>query len=231
MSIKDNLDIIHKRMAKALAKSAEPERALELLVVSKQRSLEEIQLVYDAGARLFGENRVQELTLKLDSSWPEDLAWHYIGPLQTNKVRHIVGEVELIHSLDRERLAKEISKRAQNHGIDVRALLQVNMAAEEQKQGFAPEDVLPFLESMESFPGLFVDGLMFMAPNTEDKEEVRPYFRQMKELFDTIAESSLPQVRMQHLSMGMSGDYPIAIEEGATIVRIGSAVFIDAERK
>lgn len=227
MSIADNLKRLYAQIDAAKAKSEEPNRSIDLVAVSKQHSPDKIREAYTAGVRLFGENRVQELVDKAEELHETELSWHFIGHLQTNKVRQIVRGVDLIHSLDRPSLAKELNKRALQHERTINALVQVNMAGETQKFGMDPEDVLSFLESMEKYPALQVQGLMFMAPNAENKEEVRPYFRKTKELFDTIAERSLPQVRMTHLSMGMSGDFHIAIEEGATMIRIGTAVFQD----
>lgn len=229
MAIADNLHQIQNNILAAKAKSSDPTRSIDLVVVSKTQPVAKIQEAYRAGARLFGENRVQEVVDKTGLIREPGLSWHFIGHLQTNKVRHILDQVSLIHSLDRVSLAKELNKRALSQERTIDALLQVNMAGEVQKHGMAPEDVLPFLESLGDYPALRVRGLMFMAPNAENKEEVRPYFRQMKALFDTIRQRALPQVDMTHLSMGMSGDYPIALEEGATMIRIGTAVFKDSE--
>lgn len=228
MSIAENLKRIGAQIELAKGKSQNPSRRVDLVAVSKTHSPEEILLAQQAGAKAFGENRVQELADKMDKLADHDLSWHFIGHLQTNKVRQIIKGVALVHSLDRPSLAKELNKRAQQEDRILPALVQVNMAGEAQKHGMAPADVIPFLEGIDAFPALRVEGLMFMAPNAENKEEVRPYFRQMKDLFDTIAERSLPQVSMTHLSMGMSGDFHIAIEEGATMVRIGRAVFQDS---
>lgn len=225
MSIQKNLLVIEERIQKARKKSPRPDEPVTLLAVSKYHTLEEIQEAIQAGHHLFGENRVQELLPKREAFNCEEATFHLIGPLQTNKVRQVIDKVAMIESLDRVKVAEEIEKRAAQHNLHIPCLLQVNMAGEEQKSGMAPEDVLPFLETIRSYPHIDLQGLMFIAPNTVNKEEVRPYFKKMYQLYQTIAAQDLPGVTMRWLSMGMSGDYEIAIEEGANMVRIGSGIF------
>ena len=155
----------------------------------------------------------------------ENITWHVIGHLQTNKVRQIIDEVSMIHSLDRLSLAEEIEKRASAREKVIEVLIQVNIADEEQKFGMSKEEVPVFLEKMQDFPHLKVMGLMLIAPNYENKEDVRPIFKEMYTLFSEMKEKKLSHVEMKYLSMGMSGDYRIAVEEGANMVRIGSAIF------
>lgn len=225
MSIANQLAAIDARIQEARKKSPRPEEPVTLVAVSKYHSLEEMREAIAAGHHLFGENRVQELLPKRESLRPEEATFHLIGPLQTNKVRQVIDQVAMIESLDREKLAIELEKRASKLDLRIPCLLQVNMAGETQKSGMAPEEVLPFLQTMPTYPHIDLQGLMFIAPNLADKEDVRPYFRQMYALFQDIAAKELPGVTMRWLSMGMSGDYEIAIEEGANMVRIGSGIF------
>ncbi|MBS5916237.1 MAG: YggS family pyridoxal phosphate-dependent enzyme [Clostridiales bacterium] len=225
MSIQENIARIQAKIEAARAKSPHPDSPVTLVAVSKFHSVDEIREAQAAGARVFGENRIQELLPKLDALEDEQVPFHVIGHLQTNKVRQIVGRVAMIQSLDSERLAQEIEKRAAAKGVTVSVLVQVNMAGEEQKYGMPPEEVKAFLERFIDFPHLRCEGLMFIAPNLEDKNELRPYFRGLYEMFKEYQTLEIPNVSMTHLSMGMSGDYDVAIEEGATMVRIGSAIF------
>lgn len=225
MSIQENIARIQAKIETARAKSPHPDLPVTLVAVSKFHSVDEIREAQAAGARVFGENRIQELLPKLDALEDEQVPFHVIGHLQTNKVRQIVGRVAMIQSLDSERLAQEIEKRAAAKDVTVSVLVQVNMAGEEQKYGMPPEEVKAFLERFADFPHLRCEGLMFIAPNLEDKNELRPYFKGLHEMFKEYQTLEIPNVSMTHLSMGMSGDYDVAIEEGATMVRIGSAIF------
>lgn len=229
MSIENNLNNIHTKIEEAKKRSDQPNRDVQLVVVSKNHSLEEIDRVHHSGIRIFGENRVQELLDKIEGNSHSDIEWHLIGHLQSNKVRQIIAHVTLIHSLDSLSLAKEIEKRAAKDSRQVQALLQVNMAQEAQKYGMPEEEVQPFLDNLHQFPHLMIKGLMFIAPNAADKEDVRPYFKRMKKLFDALKELNHPQVEMRWLSMGMSHDFVEAIEEGSNMVRIGSAVFTEGD--
>jgi pyridoxal phosphate enzyme (YggS family) len=185
---------------------------VKLVAVTKNVPVEDISLVYELGCRDFGENRVQDALPKIEEL-PPDIRWHFIGTLQKNKVKKVVGNFALIHSVDSVELAQEISKQ----GIDTSILLQVNTSGEESKQGFTEDEFRRDLAMIQKMPYIQVKGLMTMAPLTEDVDQIRMCFRRLRELRDELG--------LKELSMGMSHDYKIAIEEGATIVRIGSAIF------
>lgn len=198
---------------------------IQLVAVSKTYPPEAIMQLYQLGQRSFGENRVQELLTKR-SLLPDDIHWHLIGHLQTNKVKQVAPFVHLIHGVDSMRLAREINKEAARCQRTIPILLQVHIALEETKFGFAPAELMNALPELSALPDVELWGLMGMATFTEDTQRVRTEFRSLKTLFDTIGNTygeKLPSFR--HLSMGMSSDYPVAIEEGATIVRVGSLLF------
>ena len=224
MSIQENINKILQNIeeAKILAPFPEP---VTLVAVTKFQDVEKLRELRKTGQCIFGENRVQELLTKVEPLRDENITWHVIGHLQTNKVRQIIDEVSMIHSLDRLSLAEEIEKRASAREKVIEVLIQVNIADEEQKFGMSKEEVPVFLEKMQDFPHLKVMGLMLIAPNYENKEAVRPIFKEMYTLFSEMKEKKLSHVEMKYLSMGMSGDYRIAVEEGANMVRIGSAIF------
>ena len=224
MSIQENINKILQNIeeAKILAPFPEP---VTLVAVTKFQDVEKLRELRKTGQCIFGENRVQELLTKVEPLRDENITWHVIGHLQTNKVRQIIDEVSMIHSLDRLSLAEEIEKRASAREKVIEVLIQVNIADEEQKFGMSKEEVPVFLEKMQDFPHLKVMGLMLVAPNYENKEDVRPIFKEMYTLFSEMKEKKLSHVEMKYLSMGMSGDYRIAVEEGANMVRIGSAIF------
>lgn len=196
----------------------------QIVAVSKTVPADRINPVKDAGITVLGENRVQELLEKLpylDASFDIDL----IGRLQSNKVKYIIDKVRMIHSLDRESLAQEIDRRAQQHGIRMPVLIQVNIGRETQKGGVDPDDILPFVRYAAGLPGLDVRGLMAVMPDIEDQNALRTCFVKMRSLFDMLRCEAIAGTRICELSMGMSGDYVMAAQEGATIVRIGSAIF------
>ena len=202
-------------------------KGVQLIAVSKTQSAEVITAAYEAGQRLFGENRPQELVQKA-AQLPNDIEWHFIGHLQTNKVKTVVGKAHLIHAVDSERLLKEIEKEAAKQGIIVRCLLQIHIAQEEAKFGFSPDELHDFLHSgiLATIPHIRISGLMGMASFTENHEQVRQEFRFLKQLFDQVKNTYFfSDDNFRELSMGMSGDYTIAVEEGATLVRIGSTIF------
>lgn len=219
-----NIDSIKSEIQKACTKARRDPSEVKLLAVSKTFSVETIKAAYAAGQRLFGENRVQELCQKA-SLLPPDIEWHLIGTLQRNKVKDVVGKVALIHSVDSLPLAQEINKQALKRNLSVNILLQVNIAEEESKHGFALEEIAAKVKTMCQLPGIKIRGLMTIAPFTENPEEVRLVFRQLKMLAESLEKMRLPEVQMQELSMGMSGDFGVAVEEGATLVRIGSRIF------
>jgi len=215
MNIQENLNEVKRTLPKTVT----------LVAVSKTQPDEAIMEAYSAGQRIFGENKPQELASKY-ARLPKDIEWHMIGHLQTNKVKLIVPFVSLIHSIDSPRLLDEVERQAARINRTIRCLLQVHIADEETKYGFAPDELTAFLPSLEHYKKIEVVGLMGMATFTEDEVKVRSEFRKLKSLFDKV--SALPlysNTRMEHLSMGMSGDYPLAIEEGSTLVRVGTKIF------
>ena len=195
-----------------------------LIAVSKTKPVEMLKEAYDAGCRDFGENKVQEILDKYDKL-PQDIRWHMIGHLQTNKVKYIVDKVAMIHSVDSVKLAREISKEAVKHGVCVPILLEVNVAKEDSKFGFMAEELSKAVEEIALLPGIQVEGLMTIAPFVEDAEENRVYFKQLKQLAVDISAKNIDNIHMRVLSMGMSGDYLVAVSEGATYVRVGSSIF------
>ncbi len=202
-------------------------QSVRLVCVSKYKPVEAIQEAYNAGECIFGESKAQELCEKVEQL-PADIQWHFIGHLQSNKVKYIVPFVSLIHGVDSEKLLVEIDKQAAKAGRNVNCLLQVHIAQEESKFGFSPDELLEFIQSERwaDYTNISICGLMGMASNTDNTEQVRSEFRLLKTLFDqlkTVAFSDNPAFK--ELSMGMSDDYKIAVEEGSTLVRIGSAIF------
>lgn len=195
-----------------------------VLPVTKTVGVEDILPLAKLGIYDIGENRVQEIREKAPQLG-KDFRIHMIGRLQSNKVKYIIDSVYLIHSLDRLSLAKEIDIQAQKKGKVMPVLLQVNIAGEEQKGGIPPAQAEDFLAQVKDYSGLRVKGMMTMMPLSQTPQELRPYFKQMRQLFDTLKQRQIPHVQMDILSMGMSGDYVVAAQEGATLVRIGSAIF------
>ena len=195
-----------------------------LIAVSKTKPIEMIEEAMEAGARVFGENKVQELCDKYEQL-PKDLHWHLIGHLQRNKVKYIVDKAELIHSVDSLKLAEEISKEALKKNVEVNILIEVNVAEEESKFGVSVEETLALVEEIAKLPGIHIQGLMTIAPYTTDPEENRPVFRTLKKLAVDIKKKNIDNVCMDVLSMGMTGDYQVAVEEGATLVRVGTGIF------
>jgi pyridoxal phosphate enzyme (YggS family) len=213
MSIKRNIEMFTSELG-----------ATRLIAVSKTHPPEVIREAYDAGQRIFGENKVQEMVAKYEVL-PKDIQWHLIGHLQSNKVKYIAPWVSLIHSVDSPKLAAEIDRQAKKAGRVIPCLLQVFIAREETKFGFDRHELLGFLQG-EVPRGISVEGLMGMASLTDNKDQIRQEFKSLRQLFDEISKMNLPaNVKMKELSMGMSGDYRIAIEEGSTMVRIGTAIF------
>lgn len=228
MSVKDNLDRVRENIQNTLVKSGRELDDLTLITVTKTIDLDKIEEALSLGVKDIGENRVQELEKRI-VHFDDRVNYHMIGHLQTNKVRNIVDKVQLIHSLDRMSLGKELNKRGKMNDIIVDALIQVNVAEEESKFGLKLEEVLPFIEKMLKFDNIRIKGLMTMAPYTEDEKILRHVFRQMYKLKEDIEKRNYKTLDMNYLSMGMSNDYEIAIEEGSNMVRVGSAIF--GERK
>lgn len=222
--IRDNLEQVGQKIKDACDRAGRGEDEVTLIAVSKTKPLSMLREAYEAGVRDFGENRVQELTEKMPNM-PEDVRWHMIGHLQRNKVKYIVGKVFLIHSVDSLRLAEEISREALRQNRSVNILLEVNVAEEESKFGTAAEETEEFVRSVSKLPGIHVCGLMTIAPYVENAEENRQYFRKLKQLSVDIERKNIDNVNMNVLSMGMTGDYPVAVEEGAVYVRVGTGIF------
>jgi len=208
-------------MAEAARRAGRDPASVRLVLASKTVPAERIALAVEAGARLFGENRVQEATGKIDALEGRGIAWHFIGHLQKNKVKYIIGRFELIHSVDSAALARTISEKSLEHGLVTPILIQVNISGEASKSGVGPEELGETLQAVAALPGVRVDGLMGIPPYDPDPEASRPYFKALAGL----RERHQGRVALQELSMGMSGDFEVAIEEGATLVRVGSAVF------
>ena len=215
---------VKNKVEVALRSSNREEDACTLIAVSKTKPVEMLMEVYEAGCRHFGENKVQELMDKYDKM-PSDVKWHMIGHLQTNKVKYIVDKVEMIHSVDTVKLAECISKEAMKKNIIVPILLEVNLAEEESKFGFLESEVLGAVEAISKLPGVKLSGLMTVPPFVEEGEENRVYFKKLTQISVDILSKNMDNVCMDILSMGMTSDYEVAVSEGATFVRVGSAIF------
>ncbi len=216
----NNIRIWQERIAEASAKWG----GAEICAVSKTRTPEEINPAWDAGIRILGENRVQELMGKIDQLNPA-FKLHLIGSLQTNKVKYIAQRIDMVQSVDRLPLAEELSRRAMEHDRVIPCLLQVNIAQEPQKGGVSEEELPALVRSCAELPGIKVNGLMAIMPIADDPESLRPLFRRMRGWFDRLRDENIENVNMDVLSMGMSNDCIIAAEEGATLVRLGRALF------
>ena len=224
MLVTENLKNVEEKIAQACLRSGRSQDEVTLIAVSKTKPVEMMQEAIAYGITTFGENKVQEITEK-QKVLTQPLNWHMIGHLQRNKVKYIAGKVALIHSVDSLRLAKTISEEAVKHNCEIPILIEVNVAGEESKFGVSVEETLPLIEEIAKLPAIHVEGLMTIAPYVEDPEENRPVFRKLKELSVDIAAKNINNVRMAILSMGMTGDYEVAVEEGATLVRVGTGVF------
>jgi hypothetical protein len=222
--LKENLATVEKNIEEACRRAGRDRSEVTLIAVSKTKPVEMLQTIYDSGIRDFGENKVQELCDKMEQL-PTDIRWHMIGHLQRNKVKYIVGRVELIHSVDTYRLAEEINIQAKKKNVIVPVLVEVNIAEEHSKFGTSVEDAMLLVEEIAQLENIRVKGLMAIAPYVVDAEENRLYFRKIKQLSVDIRNKNIHNVSMEILSMGMTGDYEVAIEEGATIVRVGTGIF------
>lgn len=221
MSIAQNINLIKEQIARSATKAGRNLSDIQLIAVSKNVNAEKAQEAITAGLSDLGENRVQELVDKYPSV--DGARWHLIGHLQTNKVKYILGKVMMVHSLDRWSLAEELDRRAREAGLVIPVLVQVNVAGEETKFGLAVQEVKDFVTEAATLPGISIQGLMTIAPFVENPEEVRPVFRQLKNIAYGLKE--IPGVRMDQLSMGMTNDFEVALEEGSTMIRIGTAIF------
>lgn len=222
--LKDNLAIIEKNIQDACEKAGRKREEVTLIAVSKTKPIEMLQEIYAENIREFGENKVQELCSKIEQM-PSDIHWHMIGHLQRNKVKNLIGKTALIHSVDTYRLAEEINIQAKKKNITVPILVEVNIANEESKFGTTVEDAILLVEEISHLDNIKIKGLMTIAPNAENAEENRPYFQKIKQLSVDITNKNIDNVSMEILSMGMTGDYTVAIEEGSTMVRVGTGIF------
>ncbi len=224
MTISERLAVIRERIEQACNRCGRDPAQVRLVAVSKKKPAAAIEQAWQAGQRLFGESYVQELTEKAPRV-TAPVEWHFIGGLQSNKVKYLRGRVSLIHSVDRLSLAREISRQWQKDGGVADILLQVNLAREASKRGATEDEVLELAPRIAELPGVRIRGLMTLPPYEENPEEVRPYFRRLRQLAEQMASLGLPGAAMRELSMGMSHDFEVAIEEGATLIRVGTAIF------
>lgn len=224
-SISDRVQTVLTNIRSAAEKVGRPAHSIRLVAATKTVSVEGIQQGIDAGLTILGENRVQEAIPKRAALSSAPVHWHFIGHLQRRKVRSVIGLFDLIHSVDSVELAQEIDARAGAAGLTQNVLLEVNVGGELSKAGFCPDDVVSSVSILAQLQHIRIKGLMSIPPPTTDPEAARPYFRQLRDVAHRIAALQLPSVRMDELSMGMSNDYAVAIEEGATLVRVGTAIF------
>jgi len=224
-TIKNNLEIINEKIKKAALKANRSPEEIKLVAVTKTATIEQIKEAINAGVKIIGENKVQEAKEKYQIL-TADTEWHLVGHLQTNKVKYAIEIFDCIQTVDSIKLAKEIDKRSLQFEKTTNVLVEVNVSGEETKYGIKPEEVEPFLKEISEFSRIRVRGLMTIAPIIEeDKEEVRPYFRKLRELSKEIKSKNIKNVKMDYLSMGMTDDFEVAIEEGANMVRIGRGIF------
>ncbi len=222
--LKDRLEEVEERIQEACRRAGRDRSEVTLIAVSKTKPAEVLKEAYDLGIRVFGENKVQELTEKYEVL-PKDIRWHMIGHLQTNKVKYIADKVELIHSVDSLKLAETIEKEAAKRNRTIDILVEVNVAEEESKFGLKVAEVIPFIEKVAGFSHINVRGLMTIAPFVENPEKNRAVFADLRKLSVDITEKNIDNVNVSILSMGMTNDYEVAIEEGATMVRVGTGIF------
>lgn len=222
--LKENLTKVEENIQKACNKAGRKRSEVTLIAVSKTKPVEMLQEIYDEGIREFGENKVQEMCEKMELM-PQDIKWNMIGHLQTNKVKYIIGKTSLIHSVDSLKLAEEIQKQAVKHDVTADILVEVNIANEESKFGISKDETIQMVRDIAKLDHLKIKGLMTIAPFVENPEDNRLYFREIKQLSVDINNQNIDNVSMDVLSMGMTGDYMVAIEEGATMVRVGTGIF------
>ncbi len=222
--LKENLKKVEETVQAACERSGRDRSEITLIAVSKTKPAEMLKEVYDAGVRDFGENKVQEICDKYETL-PSDIRWHMIGHLQRNKVKYIIDKVCMIHSVDSYRLAEEINIQAKKHRLVMPVLIEVNIADEQTKFGVSKEDALQLIEEVSHLENIRIQGLMTVAPYVEDAQENRKYFQEIKQLAVDIQAKNIDNVAMRVLSMGMTGDYAVAIEEGADMVRVGTGIF------
>lgn len=222
--IAENIKDVEEIITAECKRSGRERTEVTLIAVSKTKPVEMLQEAYDYGCRDFGENKVQELLDKYDAL-PKDIRWHMIGHLQRNKVKYIVDKVYMIHSVDSLRLAEEISREAVKKNVEVKILIEVNVANEDTKFGISCEEVSQLVKDIAKLPNISIRGLMTIAPYVENEEENRYYFQKLKKISVDIMEENIDNIYMDILSMGMTGDYRVAVSEGATYVRVGTGIF------
>ena len=222
--IKENVAEVEARIQAACKRAGRRREEVTLIAVSKTKPVSDIYEVIETGIKDYGENKVQEMCDKMEII-QEPLNWHMIGHLQRNKVKYIVDKAKLIHSVDSLRLAQQISQEAIKKEVEVDILIEVNVAEEASKFGLSTEEVIQMIEAIAKLPAVHIKGLMTVAPFTDNPEDNRPYFRNLKQLAVDIDGKNIDNVTMRVLSMGMTGDYEVAIEEGATMVRVGTGIF------
>ena len=221
VSVADNLARVREQLAEAAAKNGRDPGEIELVAITKTHPAEKVREAIEAGQTLFGESRVQEARAKIPEL-PSKLRWHFVGHLQKNKIRHALPLFEMIHSVDSFGLAQDMNRIAEEEGMHSRVLLEVNVAGEGSKFGFAPDKLREQMEELLALPRLSIEGLMCLPPLAEEAEASRKYFVQLRELRDSL-EKEL-DLKLPQLSMGMTQDFPTAVEEGATLVRVGTAI-------
>lgn len=221
---KNNIEAVKEKIKRAAMKSGRNFEDIQIIAVTKTVEVSGIQKVVDLGLKDLGENRVQELLKKYDIL-NRECYWHLIGHLQTNKVKYIIDKVRMIHSVDTLELAREIQKQAEKTTRTIDILVQVNVSGEESKFGIPPHEVLDFVKEISIHPNIKVKGLMTIAPFAENSGEIRPVFKQLNKIFIDTKKENIDNIDMEFLSMGMSNDFEVAIEEGANMVRIGTAIF------
>lgn len=222
--LKENLESVEEKIQAACDRAGRKREEVTLIAVSKTKPVSMLQEAYDLGVRIFGENKVQEIRDKYEAL-PKDIEWHMIGHLQTNKVKYIVDKVKLIHSVDSLKLAETIEKEAEKHNCTADILLEVNVAEEESKYGLRTKEVLPLYDEIRQYSHIKVRGLMTIAPFVDNPEKNRTIFADLHKLYVDIKEKNIDNDTVSILSMGMTNDYEVAIEEGATMVRIGTGIF------
>lgn len=220
----ENYDYVQERITKACESVGRDRAAATLIAVSKTKPIPMLSEIYNHGCRDFGENKVQELVEKYESL-PKDIRWHMIGHLQRNKVKYIVDKVYMIHSVDSLKLAEEIQKEAVKKDVIVKILIEVNVAQEESKFGITVDDTIALVSEIAKLSNVKIEGLMTIAPYVENAEDNRVYFQKLKELSVDIMQKNIDNVNMNTLSMGMTGDYEVATQEGATYLRVGTGIF------
>jgi PLP dependent protein len=227
-SILDNLERVREQIAQAAAKAGRDVKDVELVAIAKTHPAEKVREAVEAGQTLFGESRVQEARVKI-SELSSNIRWHFVGHLQKNKVRQALPLFEMIHSVDSLALAQDINRIAEEEGLYPRVLLEVNVAGEGSKFGFAPDDLREQMEALLALPRLSIEGLMCIPPLAVESEDSRKFFVQVRELRDSLEKEF--NMKLPQLSMGMTQDFPIGIQEGATLVRVGTAIFGERSKK